>query len=608
MSGERTLVEVFRNRVKKSGDRVALRVKRGGRWIDITWREVENWVDALAVGFVELGLNRRESVGIISTNRPEWVYLDHAVMAAGGFLVPVYPTLLADDVAYILNHCEARFVVVENEEQLSKVLEVRDRLPGIEKAILMDGDAGDDPFVMKLEQLAELGKARKENRIEEVRKRESELKPDDIATIIYTSGTTGLPKGVMLSHSNILFSIRAANEVIEIYEDDETVSYLPLAHALERVGGHFMSVYTGGTTSYAESLDKLGENIQEVRPTILLCVPRVLEKIYARVTAAIESASPVKKMLVNWALGVGRRSIPYRMKGKPLPLLLRIRYNIAKKLVYDRFAQVFGGRLRWLVSAGAPLSKGIAEFFGALGFTILEGYGLTETAAPASLNTPDSFKFGSVGKPLPGVEMKIADDGEILIRAGNVFKGYLKNPEETAEALKNGWLHTGDVGYFDEDGFLFITDRKKDLIITAGGKNLAPQRIENMLKAEPYIQQAVVIGDRKPYLVALIVVDEQQANDLLKHKGVEVKSYKEMVNHEEVVNAVRIVVDRVNSRLARFEQIKYFRILDHEMTIESGELTPTLKVKRNVVEQRYKEIIDSMYVGKLVEASGANEG
>jgi len=600
VAGEKTLIEVFRNRVAASADRVALREKREGRWVDITWREVESWVDDLAVGFVELGLNRKEAVGIISTNRPEWMYLDHAVMAAGGFLVPVYPTLLADDVAYILNHCEARFVIVENTGQLDKVLKVRSELPRLERVILLDGDAGDDPFVMKLEQLAELGRAKRPDGLEEVKRRESEVGPDDIATIIYTSGTTGLPKGVLLSHSNILFSIHATDKVIDANEDDETVSYLPLAHALERVGGHFMGVYAGIITNYAESLDRLSENIREVRPTILLCVPRVIEKVYARIAAAVESSGLLKRMLVSWALGTGRRAMPYRMKGEPLPLLLKFRYSLARKLVYDKIAEVFGGRLRLLVSAGAPLSKSIAEFFGALGFTLIEGYGMTETAAPASLNLPDSFKFGSVGKPLPGVEMRIADDGEILIRAGNVFTGYFKNPEETEEALEGGWLHTGDVGYFDEDGFLFITDRKKDLIITAGGKNLAPQRIENMLKAEPYIQQAVVIGDRRPYLVALIVVDESQARDLLARKGIEPESYKDLVDDRLVVDTVQIVVDRVNSRLARFEQIKYFRILAHEMTVESGELTPTMKVKRNVVEELHGDLIDSMYAGKQI--------
>lgn len=600
MGEEKTLVEVFRARVKRYGDKVALRAKRDGKWINISWNEFERWVDNLALGLLEIGFKEGEALGIICNNRPEWAYFDLAAMCAGGFLVPVYQTLLAQDVAYILNHCDARFVVVENEAQLKKILQVRADLPKLERAILIDGNAESDTFVLTINQLAELGKSKRIDGLSEIKRRESKITPDSIATIIYTSGTTGLPKGAILTHSNILFSIQATEKVISADENDSTVSYLPLAHAFERVGGHFMGIYAGIVTSYAESFDKLAENIQEVKPTILLCVPRVLEKVYARLTAAIESSSPLKKSLVRWAMKTGREALPYRMKGKKLPASLNFRYKLAKKLVYDKFAKAFGGRIRFLVSAGAPLSKGIAEFFGCLGFTVIEGYGMTETSAPATLNLPNSFKFGTVGKPLPGVEIKIAEDGEVLIKAGNVFRGYFKNPEATKEALVDGWMHTGDIGYFDEDGFLVISDRKKDLIITAGGKNIAPQKIENMLKAEPYIAQAVVIGDRRPYLVALIVVDEVKARELLAQKYIDVKDYRELISHPIILETVQKAVDNVNSRLARFEQIKYFKILDHEMTIESGELTPTMKVKRNVVEKRYKELIDSMYEGKTL--------
>jgi len=600
MGDEKTLVEVFRDRAARYSDRAALRAKRAGKWIDITWKEIESLVDDLALGFIALGIKAKETIGIICVNRPEWVYLDFAAMGAGSYLVPVYPTLLPPDVAYILDHCDARFVVVENEGQLKKVLQMRQSLPKLEKAIIIDGEAKSDPFVMTMNQLAELGRSKRPDGLLEVKRRESAITSDDTATIIYTSGTTGLPKGAVLSHSNILFSIQATDKVISAGEGDATLSYLPLAHAFERVGGHFMGIYAGIVTCYAESFDKLGENIQETRPTILLCVPRVLEKVYARITAALESSSPLKKALAHWSMKIGIDALPYRMKDKPFPPFLGLKYKLAKKLVYDKIARVFGGRLKFLVSAGAPLSKGIADFFGSLGFTIIEGYGMTETSAPATLNLPNKFKFGTVGMPLPGVEVKIADDGEVLIRAGNVFKGYFKNPEATKEALIDGWMHTGDIGYFDEEGFLVISDRKKDLIITAGGKNIAPQKTENMLKAEPYIAQVVVIGDRRPYLVALIVVDEDKARELLTQKNIQVKDYNELICQPPVVETIQKVIDGVNSKLARFEQIKYFKILDHEMTVESGELTPTMKVKRNVVEKRYKDLIDSMYSGKLV--------
>lgn len=573
------------------GDRTALRRKRDGRWNDISWASWARDAERFAGGLLKLGLNPRDVVSIIADNRPEWVVTDLGTLAAGCVLVPVYVTLLPGDVHYILDHAETRVMVVENAAQLAKVLQIRDRLPLLKTIVLIDGPAPDDPSVITYETLLAMGDA---VRRADLKPRYQSLAHDDVATLIYTSGTTGPPKGAMITHGNVLWVLAAAKAVSFVDQSDESLSFLPLCHAYERIGGLFGSISVGATINFAQSVDTLLDDMAEVKPTILLSVPRMLEKAYGRLMAKLDKAGFVERGLFMWAANLGRQTAPYRRSGKAMPAFLDVQQSLADRFIYEKVRQRFGGRLRYIVSAGAPLSKDIAEFFFSMNVLILEGYGMTELSAPSHINLPSAFKIGSVGMALPGVKEKIAPDGEILVKAPSVFVGYWKRPNDTMEALEDGWMHTGDIGHVDAEGFLYITDRKKDLIITSGGKNISPQNIENKLKAQPGISQVMVYGDRRKYLTALITVDREFVNARRKDAG-KPPMTGPSGEDDDAHALVDLAVRTVNLELASYETVKKYQILNGDFSIESGELTPTMKLKRKVITERYGDVLNGMY-------------
>lgn len=589
-----TIPDYFFQRVEKYGRTPVMRFKDNRGWVQISWNLLGERVRLVAYGLLSLGLKPHECVAILSYNRHEWATVDLGILAAGGVSVPIYQTLPAKDVGYIAGHSEARFAFAENEEQARKFLETRADT-SIEKVFVFDEIEAEDGVVFSLEDLKQEGRTFRKKRPNALDEAMRAIRSEDLATLVYTSGTTGPPKGAMITHGNVCSVCEALEQVWPFEEGDVHLSYLPLAHVYERIGGQFFCLYAGGVIAYASGLDTIVDDARDVKPTIFLGVPRVYEKMYQRIQAKFAQEKPLKRAIIDWALEVGQKAIPYRQRAQELPPLLRMQYDLADQLVYKKLREVLGGRVKHLMSAAAPLSKEIQAFFQSTGFLLLEGYGLTESTAPATINLPDAYKIGSVGRPLPGLQLKIAKDGEILLKGPSIFQGYYKQEEATREVLRNGWLHTGDVGELDEDGFLTITDRKKDIIITAGGKNVAPQNIENLLKTDPLISQAVVIGDRKPYLVALITLNPEALEKYAKEKGYRYRGGAELLRSKEVEELVASIIEAKNRQLARFETIKKFKILPEDFSIEGGELTPTMKVKRRVVQERHRALIEELY-------------
>ncbi len=588
---------MFFNRVERNGPRTLFKVKRGGEYRDITWDEAGRTVKEFALGLLELGIEHGDRISLLSENRPEWAFADLAILSIGAVNVPIYATNTPKQVEYIVKDSASRTLIVSSEKQLAKAIEARPNCPSMEKIIVLDEVGKTDyPMVSTFAEVCKTGAASDKEDV--FQRRLQAVKPDELASIIYTSGTTGDPKGVMLIHDNFLSNCRSVEQILPITEEDCCLSFLPLSHSFERMAGYYTPIFMGTTIAYAESVDKVRDNLKEVRPTFMASVPRIYEKFHAAVLEQVSSGPPIKQKIFNWSFRVGREMSAYKVAKKNPPLSLKLKYKIADALVFKKIKENVGGRLKYFVSGGAPLAQEINEFFHALGITILEGYGLTETSPVLTTNTPEHFKFGTVGKPVPDVTIKIAPDGEILAKGPNIMVGYFNKPAETAEALDaEGFFHTGDVGVLDEDGFLKITDRKKDLIVTAGGKNIAPQNIENMLKAEPYISNVMVHGDRRKFLSALVVPDFEKLEKFAAEQGIQYNSMSDLVKDQKVVALIQERVDAVNKQLARFETIKKFSILDKEFTLEDGELTPTLKVKRKVVSQKYKDILDSFYKG-----------
>lgn len=587
-----TLAQVLLDTVKNFPKPDFMLYKKEGRYVPISTEEFGKRVQHFCLGLRELGLARGDKIIILSENRPEWVMSDLAHMCLGAITVPIYTSLVPEQVKYIIDDSDAKAVIVSNEEQWQKVEVIRSALAKVRHFItfLEKAPEGALTFGQVQEQGEKL--AAKDPGLFE--KLALAVKPDDEASLIYTSGTTGLPKGVILTHNNFLSNIKAVSSIIEFSDKDTVLSFLPLSHVLERMVT-FTYIYKGCTIGCAESLETLAENLLEVRPHIMVNVPRVLEKFYARVMDNVLSSPGLKKKIFFWALKVGREYGRRKLLKEAIPRGLQRKRNLAHKLVFSKIIEKTGGRVRFFVSGGAPLSKDIAEFFYALGLVVLEGYGLTETSPVISVNTFDNLRFGTVGKPIPGVEVKIAPDGEILTRGPHVMKGYYKKEAETREAFEGTWFHTGDIGHFDEDGFLVITDRKKDIIVTAGGKNIAPQPIENILKTNPYISSAVVIGDRRRFVCSLIVPNFEKLEDYARFSNISFRDRAELVNNDQIVNFFKAEVDQATPNLASYEKIKKVALLDRDFEIEKGEITPTLKVKRNIIEQKYKGLIDALY-------------
>jgi long-chain acyl-CoA synthetase len=572
---------------ERFADRVAARYKVQDEWRDTTYAEAGKAIEEIALGLVAIGIEPGDRVCILSDTRPEWTLTSYGISAAGAVVVPIYPTNSPNECKWVIGNSGARAVVVEDEVQAEKIDKVKDELPKLEHVIGIDSGGASS-----LEELRERGQ---QGDADELRSRQEQVKPEDPYTIVYTSGTTGPPKGVVLTHANAM-SVCHMVEELQFVQPGETIYlYLPLAHVFALTAQ--LASFDQGTkiVFYGRDTKKILQEIIETKPTYLPSVPRIFEKLYAAANKMQEQASDEDKERFRQAIKLGIKVRRLQQEDEPIPEELEKPFQQAEEHIFGRVRELFGGEIRQAVTGAAPIAPDILEFFYAAGVPVLEGWGMTETTAVGTVGTLEHFKFGSVGQPMPGVELKIAEeDGEILMRGPNVFKEYWDNEEATAETLIDGWLHTGDVGELDDDGYLKITGRKKDIIITAGGKNLTPSNIENDLKQSRFISQAVMYADRKPYPVALITLDEEEIGPWAKDKGLS-EDMAELAESDEVRELVQKEMDRANSNYAQVEQIKKFTILDHDLSVDTGELTPTLKVKRNVINERYEELFDSMY-------------
>lgn len=589
---------MFHWRVEQSRLRPALWFKKEGRYRSMNWGEFARAVRETALGLYSLGVRKGDRVGILSENRPEWAFADLAVLSLGAASVPIYPTSSVKECCYILEHAEVSLLFVSNSEQAGKIKPFRDE-GKLKKAIVFDERGMDfgpvSSGVIRFTECLEKGRLSHLNRGDFYDGLNRGTGWEDLATLIYTSGTTGPPKGVMLTHGNFLSNCEAAAEVLSLKEEDQALSFLPLSHVFERMASYYFMIQEGVSIAYAESLQSVPEDLLLVRPTVAAGVPRFFEKMHARILENVKSSSLIKQKLFDWALKVGEEAGICRQIRKPLPFLLQMRFAFARILVFNKLKKKLGGRIRFFISGGAPLAKELAQFFYAADILILEGYGLTETSPVISVNRPERFKFGTVGPLLPGVEVRIAEDREILTRGPHVMKGYFKNDEATREAVRDGWFYTGDLGEIDPEGFLKITGRKKDLIITAGGKNISPQNIENEILGDPFFSQAVVLGDQRPYLVALLVPNRPELENWARGQGLETPSWESLLSNE---TAVRMLENRLQERMkdfAPYEQIKYFHLLPKELSQDAGELTPTLKIKRRVIMEKYAQTIEALY-------------
>jgi long-chain acyl-CoA synthetase len=593
----RSVVEMFQHRVSSTPEAEAMSGRRDGQWHSMTWAEAGRRVRNVAGGLLNLGFQKGERGAILATSRPEWVIADLGILAAGGATSTIYTSNTAEESAYILEDSGSRVCFVENAMQEAKLREVRGRLGNVAHLILIDGEPMTaDGWTLTLAELENQGKAWNAANPGHLDALAESIGPGDLATLIYTSGTTGKPKGVMLTHDNWVFEGESLAKTNILGPTDKQLLFLPLAHSFGKVL-EMTFIHIGVATAIDGVVDDLVANLAVVRPTVMAGVPRVFEKVYNRVVTGAREGGGVKYKIFQWALDVGGRVSRLRQQGGQPSGLLAFQHRLADKLVYSKLKARLGGRLRFLISGGAPLSRPIAEFFHSCDILILEAYGLTETSAGSTGNRPERYKFGTVGRPFDGVEARIAEDGEILLRGRNIMRGYYNLPEATAEALEpDGWFHTGDIGQVDADGFITITDRKKDILVTAGGKNIAPQNIEGQLKAScPYVSQVVMLGDRRPFCVALVAINEETTGKWAREHGIQYKDYADLASRPEVRQLIRDGIEAVNATLASYERIKDFHLLDHDLSVESGEMTPKMSIKRKVVESRNQEILDGFY-------------
>lgn len=572
----------------------ALRHKVAGQWIDISHDQLRHRVQCVSAALTELGIHPGDRVAILSENRPEWAITDYACLTSRLVDVPVYPTLPAAQAAFVIRNSGSRVVFCSTATQLDKLREVRSEMPALEHIVVFDSDAADGDAISFAE--FESRGAAAVDRHPEWQSEALKAEPDDLATLIYTSGTTGEPKGVMLTHGNIASNVTASLEVLDLTPGQECLSFLPLSHIFERMVGHYTMLSAGVIINYATNFDSVAAEIIEVRPHLLASVPRLYEKIYARVQSMAVAGGSLRRSIFEWASATADKALEYRLEGRAVPILLRLGLAVADLLVFRKLRARLGGRFEFAVSGGAPLNPAICRFFLAAGIPILEGYGLTETSPVISVNRMEKIKPGTVGPPIPGVEIRIADDGEILTRGPNLMKGYYQLPDATAEAIDTeGWFHTGDIGQIDADGYLRITDRKKDLIVTAGGKNIAPQPIEALLKTSELLSNAVLLGDRRPYPIMVLAPNFIALEKWAAHKGIDHSDRPSFIALPEVRDKLEREARRLLRNLAQFETPKKFLIVPQEFSIDGGELTPKLSVRRKVVEQKWAAEIEALY-------------
>jgi len=596
-----TLAAAFATAVQLRGERIAMRHKCRGLWRAITWAEYGEQVRRVALALIAEGFTPGERACILSDNCPQWFFADLAAITAGGVSVGIYTTNAPAQVAYVLGDCGARVVFVENDEQLDKVLQVRAGLPSLERIVVFDfeGLRGfGDPMVTSLADFTAAGAAQPPARTQEWQARSAAVAPDDVAILIYTSGTTGPPKGAMLSHSNLVFEAAALHQVMPLGPADELLSFLPLSHIAERLLSALRPIFTGTVVYFAENPETMAQNLREVRPTVFFSVPRIWEKFHARATIAAGDATALERIAFRLAFAAANRLVAIHAAGANVPLWLRIVHRLAARTVLHRTRQLLGmERARYVVTGAAPIAPDLIRWYLALGLDMMQAWGMTETAGVASLPPPGARRHASVGVALPGTEIRLSADGEILVRGPHVFRGYWNNPAGSAEAVVDGWLHTGDIGELDAGGFLRIVDRLKDIIITSGGKNVSPSEIENELKFSRYVADAVVIGDARPYLTALVMIDYDNVVRYAQDRAIAFTDYASLCAHEHIQALIGAEVEAVNARFARVEQIKAFRLIGVQLTTEDEEFTPTLKLKRGVVARRHAALIEQMYRG-----------
>jgi long-chain acyl-CoA synthetase len=596
-----TIHEMFWNAATLRGQAVWLREKHLGIWRSHSWAQVARSVRETAMGLVALGFEPGQTASILSNTVVEWVIADLAVLSAGGVSNGIYPTDAASQVHYLCEDSGTTILFVEDEEQLDKALEVREQLPRLAKIVVFDMDGLQrfaDPMVLSLAQLRELGAAHDAAHPGLFEQRLKSRGPQDLAILVYTSGTTGRPKGAMHSHAGLVYITRGYSQVFDQGPRDERMAFLPLCHIVERVGGEFVAIYTGSVLNFVENPDTVPENVREIAPTIFTAVPRVWEKFYSGVMVSISESSRLQQLAYGWAIGVGRRVAELVLEGRPVPAALKAQFTLARWLALNNVRKLIGiHRARLLVTGAAPIAPDLIRWYLALGVPMIEGWGQTECAGGATFVPPSRLRPGSIGQATPFNEVRVEErTGELLVRGPNVFMGYLNQPEKTAETVDaEGWLHTGDVGTVDAEGFFRITDRMKDIIITAGGKNITPSEIENELKFSPYITDAVVIGDRRPYLVVIVMIDQENVEKYAQDRDIPFSNYTSLTRAPEVQQLVQAEIDRVNKKFARVEQVKKFFLLETQLGAEDEELTPTMKLKRKLVEKKYADRIEALY-------------
>lgn len=589
--------------MENHADEISIWQKQQGAWESVTWGEYGDFVKDIANALLDAGIQRADKVSIISLTRFEWVVVDLAIMSIGAITVPVYPSNTEEQVHYILDHSQSKFVFAEDQEQLDKMMKIRSGLRDVQQTVVFDKYQLEIiEKVISLDTFREKGSTFRRGNPEMLKKSIDGGNPQDTISFIYTSGTTGHPKAGLINSENVLAVVKHLPDLYGITKNDMSIAYLPLSHIAERDLGHFMKLYSGNVTVFAESLEDMPANLIQSGPTIMFGTPRVFEKYYARISSGIKDATWFQKKIYDWAVKVGKSYAELTDKGKTSTLYLKVKYAIAHILIFQKIHDIFGGNIRFMISGAAPISPNIIRYFHWVGLDIYEVYGMTETTGVISANRMGRVKIGSVGQIYPDTEVKIAEDGEICSRGPQNILGYYRNEEASNELLiqdEQGavWLHTGDIGHIDDEGYLFITDRKKDIIITAGGKNIAPQNIENLMKTSSFISQTIVYGDRKPYLAMLVTLDEDEIAKFARDRKILYQDLADLSKKQEVVDLLHHEISALNKELASYETIKKFRILEEELDQDKDEITPTLKVKRDVVFAHYQYLIDEMYAG-----------